>query len=688
MPVDLNNPNRRVPLPTKKSGLNFDLARQRMAEREQARQNAITNSQQSSEFPTQEPESVKKSLRERIASYTGGLKIAQGLGQGLAMGSTKTTLDSIQAGEGEMQQKLIQAIRKNKIEGKDTSRLEASLKALTGSIEQTGTGAEDLYNPNKLTTKQVVGDALQLGATVVGAGSLPSTAKSTVKAVGIKAGALQGAKVGAATGAGFGGVTGFAQGLQKDKSITDSLKDAGIGLVGGAVTGGVVGGLVGGISGAIKGRNLRKEILNKQEEVGLRPSLTESITERAKKDSQFNVVLKEAKKQGFDDSEINFLATVSDEDKPVLDKMYKLTVKAQSDPRQITRAGDILGENVTNQVKQVINLNKEAGKAVDLTAKALRGESIDVTPLAQNIITKLDDVGVAISPNGQLNFEQSVFKNTPSIQKEIQKVISSIPDGSDAYQLHIFKKSIDEMVDYGTTGEGLKGSAANILKSFRSYADDILDTTFEEYNSANSFYKQTRDYIDMAKGVVGKKVDLSSKEGTQAFGQALRSAFSNNKSRPNTLKFIEDTHLISKELGLSGSEKNLLDQALFVNILEETFGTEAATGLAGEVSKAINKTMSVIDGVRNPITGVANLAASVAEKTQNITPQAKQNILNTLVKNASDKASKIPESKSNALANIMKYLLKQAQESAATITKTAVKPSIVGSATGTLINQN
>ena len=54
------------------------------------------------------------------------------------------------------------------------------------------------------------------------------------------------------------------------------------------------------------------------------------------------------------------------------------------------------------------------------------------------------------------------------------------------------------------------------------------------------------------------------------------------------IKFIEDTHLLSKQLGLTGSEKNLLDQALVVNMVEETFGSEAATGLAGEVSKAIN----------------------------------------------------------------------------------------------------
>ena len=132
--------------------------------------------------------------------------------------------------------------------------------------------------------------------------------------------------------------------------------------------------------------------------------------------------------------------------------------------------------------------------------------------------------------------------------------------------------------------------------------------------------------------MVGKKVDLNSREGAQAFGQALRSAFSNNKSRGNTLKFIENTHLISKQLGLSGKEKNLLDQAIFVNMLEKTFGSEAATGLAGEIGKALSKAETAIAVVRNPITGGLGVIADVIEKSRNITPEAKKKILEAFIK--------------------------------------------------------
>lgn len=571
-----------------------------------------------------------KSIPEKILGFTGGDKLAKGL----ATARRTVTGEINQTGqeEGQIaqdQQKVIDAIHAQS----DPIKKQHLIDFLKTHFQDAVIPTQAEIDPGTtITNKEVVGDALQLATTVVGTGELPGVAKSVIKSPGIIEGAIQGAKTGAKTGAIFGGASGVAQGLKNNESVENSLKEGVVGIGAGGITGGVVGGLLGGVAGGIKKRNLAKSILDAQEKTGLKPSLTETISARTKVDPKFKFVVDEAKKQGFGDSEINFLSTVSPEDKPVMQKMYDLTVKAQSDPRQIVRAGDILGENVTNQVKQVIKLNKEAGKAVDIAAKALKGMNVDVAPLGQKIISKLDDVGIAIADDGMLDFSQSVFKNTPEIQKEIQKVISSVPDGTDAYQLHIFKKSIDEMVNYGTAGEGLKGQGANILKSIRNSADEVLDNTFADYNEANNSYKLTRDYIDTAKDMVGKKVDLSSKEGAKSFGQALRSAFSNNKSRPNTLKFIEDTHLLSKQLGLSGSEKNLLDQALFVNMLEETFGSEASTGLAGEVSKGVKAAAGVVEGIRNPVKGILNLAAHAAEKAQKISPEAKKQILKAFIK--------------------------------------------------------
>lgn len=617
-----------VPL-NSSSSIDFAAARRNKANR-LAREEATRLAREAAAFPTERPAEMKKSIRERIASFTGGNILARAAGLGIAQNETKKVTDEIQTAEGLMQTQLVKAIQKNRLEGKDTLRLEKALKDLTGGIQDTGDSAKDLYTEG-ITTKQGIGDAIQLATTIGTLGSLPGMAKNVVTTPGVMAAVKAGAKTGALLGGGTGTVQGFAQGLKQNKSIGRSLGSAALGGAVGVATGGVIGGVLGGAGGLLnKGMEKyanRQSLIESRMAEGLTPKLDSKITSKASVNQKFGEIIKEAKKQGYSEADINFLGAVSKTDKPIMKKMFDLTVKAQSDPRQITRAGDVLGENVANQVKQVVAMNKQAGKAVDAAAKALRGQEVDSSKLQQTILSELSDLDIGMSARGKLDFSQSVFKNVPAIQKQIQKVVSSVPDGSDAYQVHIFKKSIDELVEFGTTGEGLKGRSANLLKAFRGSADDLLDTTFDEYNIANTSFKQTRDYIDVAKNLVGKKVDLNSREGAQAFGQALRSAFSNNKSRPNTLKFIEDTHLISKELGLEGADKNLLDQAIFVDLLEQNFGSEAATGLAGEVSKAIGKFQTGLNVARNPVSGGLNLAADLIEKSRNITPEAKRSIL-------------------------------------------------------------
>lgn len=360
--------------------------------------------------------------------------------------------------------------------------------------------------------------------------------------------------------------------------------------------------------------------------------LDPEIAARATADKSFGAVVKEAQKQGFSDSNINFLSTISEADKPVLKNMFDLTVKAQSNPRQITRAADVLGDSILKQVQQVQKLNSEAGKAVDTAAKSLKGLAVDTDGLRESIINTLKESGIGLDEaSGKLDFNQSVFKNVPTVQKELEKAIKTVPDGSDAYQLHIFKKSLDEILNYGTAGEGLSGQASRMLKGLRSDVDKVLDANFEEYNTANNSYRQTKEFLDEAIGIAGKNVDLSTKEGAQAFGQSMRSAFSNNKSRGATLSFIENLQKISKELKLTNAEQDILDQAIFVTILEDTFGSQAATGLAGEVSKALSTAKTAINVVRDPIKGGLNAVADIIEKARGITPEAKRKLLETFL---------------------------------------------------------
>lgn len=221
----------------------------------EARRNGIDLTafkQTTSPAPSTRPSQPESSIQpEKVLQFTGGDTIGKGLGQTLAQGYIQKNLDETMRVDSEQQRRIIEAIRQNRAEGKDTLRLENALNALTGSIVQTGNAAADLYNPNQITGKQIAGDALQLATTVVGAGQLPGVAKNVVTQPTI----LTGARIGATTGAAYGISSGAAQGLKQDKDFEGIATEA---LTGGVV-GGVTGGILGGVSGGLKGRALQKQ---------------------------------------------------------------------------------------------------------------------------------------------------------------------------------------------------------------------------------------------------------------------------------------------------------------------------------------------------------------------------------------------------------------------------------------------
>lgn len=584
----------------------------------------------------------------KILDVTGGKKIAEGLGQGLAQKKNAKLMQESLDQAISTQTQILKLIKEKRDAGEDTSHLHDALNMVSDTIKNIGNGTSEVLNPNHLTPEAVLGDALQLATTAAAggvakagaglkAGQLGKAAVEADKTVGIVKGVVKGAKTGAKSGAIFGAGQGAADAMKEDANASDVISGALKGGALGAAGGGVLGGLIGGVGGGINAKNARESIIKAQEANGIRPTLDATIAEKSATNPEFGALVQEAKKQGYSESDINFLSSVSPADKPVLQKMFEATTAAQSNPRQITRAADILGENATNIVKEVQTQNKTAGKAVDATAKALKGQFVDATPVREKAMSLLQDAGVTANKNGTANWSKSIFNKTPELQTKLKRALSDLPSGSiDAYQLHNFKKSIDEVVEYGVGGEGLKGKSANILKQIRTEADNVLDSKFEDYNAANTEFKKTRDFIDQVKETVGKNVDFSSKQGAQSFGQSFRSAFSNNKSRPQTLKLIEDLQMIAKERGLTGSDQNLLDQALYVNMLEDQFGSAATTGLANEVTKGIKKAKGLAEAVRSPIKSALNATAEAIQKGQNITPEMKKDVLNRFIRDGAE----------------------------------------------------
>ena len=586
-----------------------------------------------------QPEPEKRSLGEKILGFTGGEKIAQGLGQAFANPEIAKQQEAVQTQQMEIQGNLIKAIKTKRATGEDATKLEKALADLNIQISDTGNQTGELLNQKGLTTKQVLGDALQLGTTVASVGTFgagaeglatgtlgkatPSAVSGMAKATSFGQGLAQGAKTGAISGGTFGTATGISQGLQKDKDLGGIVKEGLLTGIGGGLTGGILGGLIGGTSGVIKGRQLRNEVLNKQIEVGQKTAV-----DMTKLTPRQNKAIEIAKQQGYDASDVDFMMSMKPTDKAIANKQVAMAIEASKNKRLIERPIDLVGEGFVKKAKNFEVLNNKAGKAVETTAKALRGQNVDALPVREKALSLLEDAGVFANPDGTPNWSKSIFNKTPDLKNKLMKTLSDLPAGEmDAYDLHNFKKSIDEVVNYGVKGEGLKGKSASILKAIRNSADEILDSSFDSYNTANTDFKITREVLDEAKDLFGKKNGFSKEKG----GQIMRAVFSNRDSRGRILKLLGTLDEVGAKYGIKTSD-NLVDQALFTEILEDIYGTQATTSLQGQVARAVKGTQRVIEGVRDPLKGAGDLLATGAEKFLGVSDENKKKILSALIR--------------------------------------------------------
>lgn len=179
----------------------------------------------------------KEGVLEKIGNFTGGTKLAQGVAQTIANKTIEKDLGETKKFQDEAQKNIIAQMEKNRMTGKDNTHLIQALQSLNNDIAGLGNDTGKLLNQDQLTPKQVVGDALQLGTTVLGAGQIPGVAKSATGATGIVKGAIQGAKSGAIAGGVFGASQGASGALKEDKSALDIAKSTGLGALEGVAGG-------------------------------------------------------------------------------------------------------------------------------------------------------------------------------------------------------------------------------------------------------------------------------------------------------------------------------------------------------------------------------------------------------------------------------------------------------------------
>jgi hypothetical protein len=229
-----------------------NFAPKRVVSLETAQMEAETRSQiQGNQFQQEEPSGLLGFSRKAFDTIFGGVKLAEGLGKGLAAPSVQSVMSEAERMAQDVELNLIKTIRQSKEAGKDTTRLEKALAMQRENIKVIRDAQEDFVE-SLPSNKEVVGSALRLGTAAVA----PTTGKTMVgvtgagSAVGVGQGMLRGGLAGAGTGVATGALSGAGMGLEQNKDLGGVAMSS----LGGAAIGGASGGVLGAATGSFVGK--------------------------------------------------------------------------------------------------------------------------------------------------------------------------------------------------------------------------------------------------------------------------------------------------------------------------------------------------------------------------------------------------------------------------------------------------
>lgn len=617
-----------------------------------------------------------------LGKVTGVSNLARGAAAGLNAGNEAERRATMLAEQDTIQTNLVNAIKEQKKLGKDTSRLEKTLQDYIGENQAINEGMRQRADLG-VTNREVVGSAIRTVGTIAGAGQFggagattgrlstvtsPQLTSATTVGRGVAQGFGTGLAAGAKSGTIFGGVSGLATGVEENKGVLGTAFEiAKQGAIGGAV-GGAVGGVTGAVGGGFQARANRKqelaEILSASDNVDealAKATPTSQIDElatpeatpvaptkplRSREAAGFTLkdgkVVEDKKAQrllklGFDDKDVTIMQSMSDADKVAAKEMVKI-VKEVSDTGIATRRQqEVVGKAFMRRAKDVELLNKQAGQQIDDIARTkLSGVKVNASQATDDFFNQLERAGVDVdslrlaesAEDIARAFDGSDFEGITTAQKTIKTVLKRVDpalDGADmdGLALHRAKRFIDNQVTYGKNAEGLVGDAERLLKGLRSSIDDVLDTQFPDYNTANTQYKDTINALDEMRRIIGRDFLGSQDIANLRAGEVMNRLLGNASARPlSALQNLENT---AARYGKTYQD-NIIKQITFADLLDDVYQTVPSRGLAGGVETGVQQATGFMNKMRQSgfLSASIDKAAEVGQSALGITPEARQ----------------------------------------------------------------
>jgi len=457
---------------------------------------------------------------------------------------------------------------------------------------------EKAFDPGQdVSARDVIGSALEVASYAIPVGAGAKAASLAVKGAGLAGKAVVRKAAGGlakrvltygAGGAASGGLAGAGRAVGEGKGSAEIAE----GAVGGAALGGLAGAaipVIGAGARAVRG-GLASRAARQAEQKALVKSGAADSRVATKALSRGGRVItdeaaSEAVRQGIPEADVALIKTAKQADLTKMNRMLDIRQSQLTNKRVVERATDVAGDTFIEKVaKPIQNLNREAGKKLDLVARRLAGNKVDASGAVSKLAEEFDRSGVRIVSGKKLSFSGSDFEGLKGVQGSLTnlwKRAMKIARSGDALQVHRTKSFIDNVVEYGAEGSGLSGKAERILKTFRHDIDDVLDKSFKQYNQVNTVFADTIRQLNDVGALLGRRFRVGDEFAGARAGVSLRRVMSNSQGRAEILKLIDGMQKVAQKYGIPIDE-DVVTQTQFADILEKMLGSEAPTSFLGQ----------------------------------------------------------------------------------------------------------
>lgn len=346
---------------------------------------------------------------------------------------------------------------------------------------------------------------------------------------------------------------------------------------------------------------------------------------------------KELMRQGIAANSVANIKKMDSGTRKVAKKMLRIANAVINDPARASqiRPSMAMGDAVFKRIEHIGKELKNAGKRLDESFAKFNSNTIDVEssdPIARQFISDMENLGVSFGDPRGGTLRESLFKpvfkdssvrDIPKFRRMIEKTMQDLSEGTmNARQLHLFKKRLDENINYNKQNEGLSGQVEIAFKNLRSNINEYLGSINPEYKKANQDYATLKTTLNNAKKALKYegKLDLDSIDGRtraiSAIGNEMRKTISRYAAGTDIKAVLREIQDTSKQYGYNADSIHLgrlidFDEtmdAVMPSLVKRQFSSQVAKGadIAGAAQDpaqtltklAIDKTGEVIDSWR------------------------------------------------------------------------------------------